>query len=356
MARHTLTLSQVAGLGRQYIATLELNPDAKGPVVVWAHGAGAGLGFGYRNYDGLANLGGVRRRVLAFDWLGQANSSRPPYPRVEWGGPSDEHCAAAMDFFLRSLEAWRAALGIEIMDLFAHSTGALVCAQYSLAHPTRVRQLVLHGAAGIGAQPRPAPADGSDARHSVMFRAALLMWDWGLLNFAAIQTLGRLAKEPGRKRFHRFLRSRRSSVVDDEELDLLFDYFWTALCSQRASSDRRPHGEEGGEPSGNPPRTVWQALVWPGLRGWVCGGPGMTSARPSRDRWVNSFLIFKGGLSAEGVEHFGLYGRRPLAAEAADRLATLPPTLLLYGDRDWVRIIVVVVSVVGRRVQHKWKS
>ena len=27
---------------------------------------------------------------------------------------------------------------------------------------------------------------------------------------------------------------------------------------------------------------------------------------------------------------------RPLASEPAARLATLPPTLLLYGERDWV--------------------
>ena len=31
----------------------------------------------------------------------------------------------------------------------------LVCSQYALAHPQRVRRLVLHGAAGIGVQPTP---------------------------------------------------------------------------------------------------------------------------------------------------------------------------------------------------------
>jgi len=41
------------------------------------------------------------------------------------------------------------------MDLFGHSTGGYVCSQYALAHPQRVRRLVLHGAAGIGEQPVP---------------------------------------------------------------------------------------------------------------------------------------------------------------------------------------------------------
>jgi len=46
--------------------------------------------------------------------------------------------------------------------------------------------------------------------------------------------------------------------------------------------------------------------------------------------------LFKEGLTEDGSEHFGLYARRPLADESPERLATLPPILLLFGDRDWV--------------------
>ena len=81
---------QHLGLGTQYIATLDINSDVRSGVpIVWAHGAGAGLGFGYRNYDELAKLGGKRRRVIAFDWLGQAGSTRPAFPYGRWGlGPA----------------------------------------------------------------------------------------------------------------------------------------------------------------------------------------------------------------------------------------------------------------------------
>lgn len=51
------------GLGTQYINTLDINGDEHdtGTVpIVWAHGAGAGLGFGYRNFDAFAVRAGAR--------------------------------------------------------------------------------------------------------------------------------------------------------------------------------------------------------------------------------------------------------------------------------------------------------
>ena len=66
----------VPGHGEQLICTLEINPDASGTPIVWAHGAGA-ASPGYANFDTLANLGGRPRRLLAFDWLGQGNSPDP---------------------------------------------------------------------------------------------------------------------------------------------------------------------------------------------------------------------------------------------------------------------------------------
>ena len=86
LGRVPINMSSI-GLGRQYINMVSFNPDVKPPEaaddpppIVWLHGAGAGLGFAYRNYDRLCNLGGKRRRVFGVDWLGQAGSSRPSYP------------------------------------------------------------------------------------------------------------------------------------------------------------------------------------------------------------------------------------------------------------------------------------
>ena len=116
------------GLGTQYMNTLEINPNATGVPILWLHGAGAGLGFGYRNFDALANLNGERRRVIGVDWLGQAGSSRPSFPyggvrAPSWTLTQDQQIDAAIAFSVDSLEALRVALQLEQVDVVAHSMG-----------------------------------------------------------------------------------------------------------------------------------------------------------------------------------------------------------------------------------------
>ena len=110
-------------------------------------------------------------RVLAFDWLGQACSSRPPFPpprpgswRPTWLLSQEERIEGAINFYVESLEAWRAALGIETFDLIAHSIGGYFSAFYAMAYPGRVRRLVLHGAVGIGPAP---PLEGTAAARAL---------------------------------------------------------------------------------------------------------------------------------------------------------------------------------------------
>ena len=103
LGRVAIQLNQL-GLGKQFINTLDVNPDVRtGTPIVWTHGAGAGLGFGYKNFDALANpVGKPKRRLVAFDWLGQAGSSRPSYPygglRPTWSLSEDEQIDRAISF------------------------------------------------------------------------------------------------------------------------------------------------------------------------------------------------------------------------------------------------------------------
>lgn len=255
LARHLktpFTLSRVPielpslELGTQYISTLEINSDAPGPAIVWAHGAGAGIGWGYRTFDLLANLGGVRRRVVAFDWLGQANSSRPPFPSGKslfrsMGQSEEQRIDAALRFFTLSLEEWRKAMRIEAMLLVAHSTGAYVAAHYAMAYPGVVRHLVLHGAAGLGPHPTPPASDGKRRAEGLetdgkrVPTPAVLsglsgLWEAGWLNFGVVQRAGRLLREAIRGRFFQFI-ERRAGITDAAELDLFFDYFYSANCA-----------------------------------------------------------------------------------------------------------------------------
>jgi len=164
----------------EFIATCDINSDAPGVPLVWAHGAGAGIGWGYKIYDKLANLGGIRRRVGAFDWLGQANSSRPRFP-----SKSPE---AALEFFLDSFEAWLTAMAIQEFHLFAHSTGAYVATHYAMSHPGRVQCLVLHGVAGLGSHPTPWSKDDPEysPRRGPFAPPWTYLWDHGVLNFGML--------------------------------------------------------------------------------------------------------------------------------------------------------------------------
>ena len=267
-------------LGAQRINTLDIHPDLNSTdeaPIVWLHGAGAGLGFGFRNFDTLANLGGERRRVLALDWLGQAGSSRPSFPsgglRPAWTLSESQQIEQAIRFSVDSLEAWRAALDLERIDLVAHSMGGYLATQYALAHPERVRRLVLVSPVGWAAKPEGELA--TRGRAGGLFGA---LWDAGIGNFGAARMFGRgvgdVAKRAVVGRFR---------IRDEQERALVASYFWSALTSQPVSAEK----------------TV-------------------------------NFLLEPYFAPAP----FGFYAKRPVSAEPAERLRALPPTTLLYGSHD----------------------
>lgn len=268
------------GLGTQYINTLDVNPDVgsdgKVPLVL-THGAGSGMGFFFKNIEPLATLGGVRRRLLVFDWLGQAGSSRPAYPygglrAPSWTLSEEQKVDAAIKFAVDSLEAWREAMQLERIDLLAHSMGGYLATQYSLTYPERVRRLVLISPVGWAQRPSGELLKG---RASGVFGA---LWDTGIGNFGFARTIGRVAKGSAQSAV-----VGRLNIVDDQDARLLGEYFWNALCSQPISGEKNVN---------------W--LLEP-----------FFSPAP-----------------------FGFYAKRPVSSEPAERLARLPPTTLLYGKHD----------------------
>ena len=273
--------------GVYFIATLDVNPHVldQSPIVV-AHGAGAGLGFTYRNLDALACLGGRQRRVLAFDWLGCANSSREELPsRGGWFSQElteDEHIEAVISFFVESFEAWRAHLELMRMDLVAHSLGGYLAAHYAMKYPERVRRLVLSSPAGLGRQPRPEEVCvAGEGRGMQRYQ---WLWDAGWLNFGTISLLGRLvgrvmyttAKDRFALRFS----------IEGEELDLFFEYFWQMTCAQESTADHA----------------------------------------------ANVLLV-----PIETKVQVCLYGRHAISAYPSEQLARLSmPIAVLFGSQDWI--------------------
>ncbi|GGV04244.1 hydrolase [Streptomyces filipinensis] len=82
----------------------------------------------------LGDLGGLsaHRRLALLDLRGTGDSAIP-------ADPATYRC----DRMVEDVEAWRAHMGLEHMDLLAHSAGAALAMLYAARHPQRIRRLLL---------------------------------------------------------------------------------------------------------------------------------------------------------------------------------------------------------------------
>jgi len=100
----------------------------KTPLVL-AHG-GPGSSAGLQPL--IAELGSDRH-VLAPDMMGNGESDPPPMPQT------------SIAFYADTLVAVMDHAGLDVVDLYGHHTGAQVVCEVAIAHPRRVRRLVLDG-------------------------------------------------------------------------------------------------------------------------------------------------------------------------------------------------------------------
>ena len=111
-----------------------------GPPLVCLPG-GPGRAAGY-----LGDLGGVSasRQLILLDPRGVGLSADPADPAT-----------LRVDLLVRDVDALRAHLGLERIDLLAHSAGAVLAALYAAAHPERLSRLILvtPGLAAVGVGP-----------------------------------------------------------------------------------------------------------------------------------------------------------------------------------------------------------
>lgn len=132
--------------------------------LVMLHGYGAGLGFFYRNFEGLSRVPGWK--VYALDLLGMGRSSRPPF-RIR-AKDRQTSIREAENWFIDALEEWRIARKIDRFTLMGHSLGGYMAVAYALKYPGHLNKLVLASPVGIPEDPYAVNADMPDPSDSTM--------------------------------------------------------------------------------------------------------------------------------------------------------------------------------------------
>ena len=104
------------------------------------HGLGAGTALFSLNFEGLSKYS----TIYAIDLPGFSRSSRNKFS-------TDPTKTEAQ--FVETLERWRSAVNINVMNLMGHSFGGYLVTSYSLKYPDRVRHLVLADPWGFAEMP-----------------------------------------------------------------------------------------------------------------------------------------------------------------------------------------------------------
>lgn len=137
--------------------------------LVMLHGYGAGLGFFYKNFEGLSRL--PHWKLYALDMLGMGRSSRPPF-RIH-AKDRQGKIREAENWFIDALEEWRIKKGIDKMTLLGHSLGGYMAVCYALKYPGHLNKLILASPVGVPEDPYavnedlPEPGDSTMANEFV---------------------------------------------------------------------------------------------------------------------------------------------------------------------------------------------
>lgn len=128
---------------------LHYHEAGTGPVLLLLHGSGPGVS-GWSNFAGNFPVFAERYRTIILDMPGFGRS-----PALEWDDVYPRVAAGAVRFFLNEL-------GIDTVDIVGNSMGGNVATEFALAHPARVRRMVLLGPGGLAVNTfAPAVSEGS---------------------------------------------------------------------------------------------------------------------------------------------------------------------------------------------------
>lgn len=158
-----------------------------GRPVVLIHGSGPGVSA-WANWRGVIPALSERFRVIAPDMVGFGFTDRPAgivYDRATW-------VAQALDLL--------DALGLEQVDLVGNSFGGAIALALAIAHPERVRRLVLMGSVGVSFPITPALDRVWGYEPSLAEMRSMLdifAWDRGLVTDELAELRFRASIRPG---------------------------------------------------------------------------------------------------------------------------------------------------------------
>jgi len=146
-----------------WLHTIEVQGDSEPLVIIPGYMASAALWVRV-----ITQLG---RHCYVVDPLGTGLSARPDWiPQLS--------ASKTEEWFAESLEAWRAAVGLDSFALAGHSLGACIATAYAERFPTRVSRLVLLSPVGMPSRP-----DGYEehlrSSGPISMRAVYTLWRHG---------------------------------------------------------------------------------------------------------------------------------------------------------------------------------
>jgi cardiolipin-specific phospholipase len=189
------------------------------PLVI-VHGYMNGALYFYRN---LASLTSYFDTVYSVDLLGWGLSSRPSLSQLK-----DNSVETAEDFFVESLESWRATNEIEKMNLAGHSMGGYLSVAYCEKYPERVDQLLLLSPAGV---PEETEADRelrnkrflNSYPRRLAYNLFSGLWESG---FTPGSVMRNITEYRGRAMVEGYVRNRIPAIRDPQEQAVLADYMY----------------------------------------------------------------------------------------------------------------------------------
>ncbi|KAL6719889.1 hypothetical protein ACLMJK_001810 [Lecanora helva] len=160
--------SNLVKLGGKNRALNEFSVERTGEEIeqnlVMLHGYGAGLGFFYKNFEGLSRVKGWK--VYALDLLGMGRSSRPPF---KLSSKDKQTCVTeAENWFIDALEEWRIQRKIDRFTLLGHSLGGYMAVAYALKYPGHLNKLILASPVGVPEDPYAVNAEMPEPTDSTM--------------------------------------------------------------------------------------------------------------------------------------------------------------------------------------------